>query len=231
MKKHNIHSTLFALPPNAENKGHIWTSTISFFVKNYSLKEIIAFFNFYKYEISYNSVNAFELNLSITKSLCKLPQNDRLMLINELMDKLTKDQKILPEELLSLDEIKHLDAEIVSVASHGFTHPSFEDETDLKFIEKELNQSKIFLEKEVNRKVIYFAFPFGKSNRLAIDQAKKYYKLCFTGMNRSVDLDKLKVDPEYIYNLHRYSVHHSSAEEVFFLINGFHARMLGLLNA
>lgn len=223
MKKHKVHSTLFALPPNTENMGRIWTSTVSFFVKHYSLEEIISFFNSHRCEIQYNEKSKFKLNLSITKRLCELPQNERLMLVDELRNKFKADEKILHEELLSMDELKNMDAELISVASHGLTHPCFKNENDLNLIEKELKESKIILEKELDRKVISFALPFGKNNILARKHAKKYYDMCFTGIGRPVDINKLKVDPEYAYDLYRYNIHHSSAEEVFFLINGFHA--------
>jgi peptidoglycan/xylan/chitin deacetylase (PgdA/CDA1 family) len=71
-----------------------------------------------------------------------------------------------------------------------------------------------------------FAFPFANYNQMSIDIARKIYKVAFTGINDFVSLEKLKKDSTYKYNLPRFNIHQDSAEEVFFVINGFHRRLL-----
>ena len=57
---------------------------------------------------------------------------------------------------------------------------------------------------------------------MSIDVAKQIYQMSFTDINDFVDLQKLQTEPAYKYNLPRFNIHHDSAEEVFFVINGFH---------
>ncbi len=226
LKKHSVPSTLFVLPYQITNKGHIWTSAIIFFVKHYSVNEIDDFFTKRDIKINFTDKNDyFKINLDITIHLCNLGQAQRMSAIYDLREKFVADKRIIENELLSFDELRLLGPELVSVASHSLTHPSFKKETDAVFIETELKDSKEIIEKETGQEVNAFAFPFANYSEVSLSFAKKLYKLCFTRINDFVDLKKLKKDKEYSYDLPRFNVHHYSAEEVFFLINGFHKKL------
>jgi peptidoglycan/xylan/chitin deacetylase (PgdA/CDA1 family) len=223
LKKHNIHSTLFVLPYSISNLGHIWTSTIIYLVKHYSFPEIRAFFGTQKQEIDYSaSFSDFQLNLAITKHLCDLRQVERQKIIEALRSKFKTDNKTIENELMSFEDLRKLDPQYTSIASHSLRHPSFQLETDEDFIEYEISQSKDIIEQELQVNVSSFAFPFSKFNELSLNMVKKYYSLCFTAINDFIDLKRLARDKEYIYELPRFNIHHDSAEEVFLLINGFH---------
>lgn len=226
LKKHKAHSTLFVLPNDITNRGHIWTSTIIFFVKHYSFTEIDEFFRQRTITIHYSDIfDGFKLNLDITAHLCEMQQTQRATLIKELQEKFVTDNRIVHTELLSFDELRKLDPAIVDVASHSLTHPSFRQELDEDFINYELKESKAIIEKELKNEVEAFAFPFAKYNGISYNIVKKVYRLCFTRINALVKLKRLKTDKEYIYDLPRFNIHHDSAEEVFFLINGFHKKL------
>ncbi len=226
LKNHSVPSTLFVLPYQITNKGHIWTSAIIFFVKHYSVNEIEEFFTKRRIKINFTDKNDyFKINLDITIHLCNLGQVQRMSAIYDLREKFVADKRIIENELLSFDELRLLGPELVSVASHSLTHPSFKKETDPVFIETELKDSKEIIEKETGQEVNAFAFPFANYSEASLSFAKKLYKLCFTRINDFVDLKKLKADKEYSYDLPRFNVHHYSAEEVFFLINGFHKKL------
>lgn len=225
LKKQGVHSTIFVLPYNLSNHGHIWTSTIIYFVKHYWFSDIRDFFLEHRQHIQYNDrFDDFTLNLTITKHLCRLRKTERQAIIDTLQLKFEQDNRIIEKELLSFDELRKLDPAFVDIASHSLTHPSFILETDEEFIEYETKESKHTIEKELGVSVSSFAFPFSKYNQLSLDIVKKYYRMCFTRINDLVDLKKLKQDKAYIYDLPRFNIHHNSAEEVFFLINGFHNR-------
>lgn len=226
MKKHDIHSTLFVLPYNITNHGHIWTSTIIYFVKHYSFQEIREFFAEWKQNIRYpDSPSEFRLNLAITKHLCELRQVQRQQIIDSLQSKFEKDNRIIENELLSFEDLRKLDTQYAGIASHSLTHPSFQLEEESDFIEYEIRESKNIIEKEITVKVSSFAFPFSRFNTLALSTVKKYYKMSFTRINDFVDLKRLKHDKDYAYELPRFNIHQDTAEEVFLLINGFHARI------
>lgn len=227
LKKHQTPSALFVLPYQITNKGHIWTSTIIFFVKHYSFTEIRDFFVERGADITYTDPkNDFKLNLDITIFLCRLTQVRRMKIINELQEKFVADNRVIEHELLSFDELRLLDRRYVTVASHSLTHPSFKSETDPVFLQTELQESKEIIERETGQNVEAFAFPFSNSNPDSIRLAKTLYKICFTDINQFVSLKKLQNEPDYKYDLPRFNVHHHTAEEVFFLINGFHQKLL-----
>ncbi|MCW3076762.1 MAG: hypothetical protein JWO32_1371 [Bacteroidetes bacterium] len=226
MKKHEVHSSLFVLPHDLSNMGHIWTSTIIFFVKHYSFKEINNFFLAQSIKIEmHENMSAFAVNMCITKYFCELTQVQRIPIIKELQDKFLKDNIVIENELLSFNELKTLDTNFVSVESHSLTHPSFKLESKEEFVEYELKHSKELIENELKTAVNCFAFPFSKWNNLSLSLVHKYYNICFTRINDMVDLKKLNNTKEYLYDLPRFNVHHDSREEVFFLINGFHSKI------
>lgn len=226
LKKHQVPSALFVLPYQIANKGHIWTSTIIFFVKHYSFPEIRQFFREHDADIPYtNSADDFQLNLDITVYLCNFNQERRMKMINALHEKFVSDNRIIENELLSFDELRLLDPRYVTIASHSLTHPSFKSETDPGFLQSELAESKHIIEQETRQHVEAFAFPFSNYNTASISVAKKLYRICFTGINEFVSLQKLESEPDYKYDMPRFNVHHHTAEEAFFLINGFHKKL------
>lgn len=226
LKKHHVHSTLFVLPNDITNQGHIWTSTIIFFVKHYAFNEIDEFFRQRKISIYYSDIfDGFKLNLDITAHLCEMQQIERAVLIKELQEKFVTDNRIVQNELLSFEELRKLGPMVVDIASHSLTHPSFRQELDENFINYELKESKAIIEKELKNEVKAFAFPFAKYNDISYNIVKQIYKICFTRINEPVKLKKLKTDKEYLYDLPRFNIHHDSAEEVFFLINGLHKKL------
>jgi peptidoglycan/xylan/chitin deacetylase (PgdA/CDA1 family) len=226
LKKHAVPSALFVLPSDLSNQGHIWTATINYFVRHYSYEEVKLFLDKHDCVLDIHPrMNKFALNLHITRYLCQFTQKERKVVLEDLQRKLEADSRILDKELLTMEELRKLDPAFVSIASHSLTHPSFKLETDKEFIEHELKESKNILETSLKVKVEAFAFPFAKFNSSSINEAKKHYRLCFTGINDFVYLDKLRKDEDSIYNLSRFNVHHDTAEEVFFLINGFHKKL------
>lgn len=226
LKKHNIPSSLFVLPYQIANMGHIWTSTITFFIKHYGFEEIESFFKPHRIPLNpKHKFNYFQLNLEITKRLCELVHAERMKIINELRAKFVIDNRIIENELLSFNELRTLDPKLTCIGSHSLTHPSFKIEADTSFIETELKESKEIIERELGREVSAFAFPFANYNETSLNKVKKLYKLCFTGLNDFIDVEKLKATPEGAHDLKRFNVHQDSAEEVYLLMNGFHKRL------
>lgn len=222
LKRHQIPSALFVLPYQISNKGHIWTSTISFFIKHYTFNEIEEFFKKHDLRIENHENDYFKLNLSISRQLCKMEHVSRMKIINDLRAKFSEDDRFIENELLTFQELKALNPKLTQIESHSFTHPSFKIETDEPYIIQELKESKEVIEKELGKEVIAFAFPFAEYNDLSLSKVKQLYKMCFTDINDFVYLDKIKKNPNELYNLSRFYVHQKSAEEVFMLINGFH---------
>ena len=165
LKKHNAPSTLFVLPYQISNLGHIWTSTIIFFVKHYSFEEIDGFFKTRNIRINFSDTKSFfRINLDATSHLCNLTHAERSIVINELRGKFVKDNRIIENELLSLDELRLFDTSITNIGSHSLTHTSFKIESNVAFIESEMMESKKIIEQETKQIVDTFTFPFANYN-------------------------------------------------------------------
>lgn len=78
---------------------------------------------------------------------------------------------------LTTDQIREMHAYGIEIASHTLTHadlPKLKDDE----LQKEIADSKIFLEKLINEEVLSFAYPFGKYNlrvRKAVEDAGYKY--------------------------------------------------------
>lgn len=195
------------------------------FFKHYTYNEIANFFLDIGILINNNRNDYFNLNLDISRKLCKIEHAQRMKIINELREKFKADSIIIKNELLIFDELKALDPKLTEVESHSLTHPNFKIETNKEYIEEEHRESKLLLKKELNKEIKAFAVPFAEFNDLSVSLVRKYYKLCFTSINGFVNLNELKSKPDPVFFLPRFYVHHHMAEEVFFLINGFHKKI------
>ena len=89
---------------------------------------------------------------------------------------------------MSLDELRNLEKEGFDVQSHTWSHLYFEKECEskpkadyLNLIRKELNKSRNWLEKKLNKKIEYLAYPYGYyDNDLERCAATAGYKLMLT---------------------------------------------------
>lgn len=225
LKKHNAYSSLFVIPSRITYLGRVWTSTIIYFVKHYTFEEVNDFMIQNGFRIKYvHGQNDFWLHQTICLYLCDVANSIRQKFMDNLNAKLQSDGKNIDRELLGFEELMKLDSKLVDVHSHSLSHPSFAKEFDRDFIETELRESKRLIEEKMKKEVFAFAYPFSKFTQLSQDIVKNYYKMCFTDTQRSLDLKKLKQNKELYYDIPRFNIYQKSAEEVFFLINGFHAK-------
>ena len=104
---------------------------------------------------------------------------DLLCFLKSQLEELGIDEYSLPKELqddfllgLSKYELYEMSRNsLVTIGSHSISHPLLSKCDDLK-IKNELNDSKIFLENLIKRKVKYFAYPYGDYNQ----EVMKYVK-------------------------------------------------------
>lgn len=97
------------------------------------------------------------------------------------------------EGYLSRDMLLKLAAEeLCTIGSHTLTHPL------LRFVEnsaKEIEESKIKLEKIINKAVEYFAYPYGSIYAVTkknLRIASETYKFSFSTLNSHFNLDDIK---------------------------------------
>ena len=82
------------------------------------------------------------------------------------------DDTLSNEAVMSVDQLKSLDANLVSIGSHGCTHSNLllldEDEA-----RREIFQSKLFLEELLKRRVNTLAFPYGAFDQKHVNLARQ----------------------------------------------------------
>ena len=85
-----------------------------------------------------------------------------------------------PEPVMSLEQIRELPPDLVTIGSHTLTHPFLPalSEQDSRF---EIAQSRAKIEQMLNSKVLLFSFPFGGFNeQLAVLCREAGYRHAFT---------------------------------------------------
>lgn len=96
-------------------------------------------------------------------------------------------------KLLTFSQIKQLQKTGVTIGCHSMTHANF-DQLTKKELAVEIIESKNLLEKKLNTKIKYFAYPKGIFNNLAIQMVKKAgYKAAFTVLPGNVNKDLLLI--------------------------------------
>ena len=83
------------------------------------------------------------------------------------------------------DTLRLLDKEgLVTIASHTLSHPADMAKLPIEEQERELNESKAILERELSHPVPYFAYPNGTGDAVTFDAAKRAgYTMAFTIVN------------------------------------------------
>ncbi|MBU0599831.1 polysaccharide deacetylase family protein, partial [bacterium] len=114
----------------------------------------------------------------------------------------------------SWEKIRVMEAsKIIDVQGHTETHHyislvrNFKTErrkSYLKRLERELLKSKKIMEKELNKKVKYLAYPYGKYDQTVIEKAKEYGYEALLTCHEGTNI--LKADP---FNLNRQEIHNN----------------------
>jgi len=108
-----------------------------------------------------------------------------------------------PEPVMSLEQIRDLPADLVTIGSHTLTHP-FLPSLSEQDSRSEITQSRAKIEQMLNSKVLLFSFPFGGFNEeLAVLCREAGYRHAFTTLPgfafESPDqfvVGRVRVDPD-----------------------------------
>jgi peptidoglycan/xylan/chitin deacetylase (PgdA/CDA1 family) len=84
------------------------------------------------------------------------------------------------EKTMTLDELKELPADLITIGSHTITHPALPSISELK-AKTELVDSRTKLEELLDRKIVLFSFPYGAFEEKMIGWCKEAgYERIFT---------------------------------------------------
>ncbi len=92
--------------------------------------------------------------------------------------------KIKIQKSMTWDQIRELNLNGYDIGCHGYTHKDIGKIGNDEEMQKEITYTKSIIENELNKKVKYFAFPYGKkaniSEEAVIEVIKSGYKACFS---------------------------------------------------
>jgi peptidoglycan/xylan/chitin deacetylase (PgdA/CDA1 family) len=150
LKKHNVPATLFVSPKIAVNQENFWFQEI----RNYNKKIMIDVIS-KELSIPLETINKLDFE-SILKCL-------PLDSIKKIITTYQKETNTQPKPCLNmnLEEILDVDKSgLVAIGAHTLNHPILKNESDENSY-KEITESIAELEKLLEHKVKYFAYPNG----------------------------------------------------------------------
>ena len=108
-----------------------------------------------------------------------------------------------PERVMSLEQVRALPQDLVTIGSHTSTHP-FLPALSEEDAELEIARSRAQIEAILSRKVLLFSFPFGGFNERLVDQCRKagYHRVFTTLPQLALEgssefiLGRVRVDPD-----------------------------------
>lgn len=84
------------------------------------------------------------------------------------------------ERVISLEQLRELPSELVTIGSHSLTHPKL-SELDLAEARREIRDSRTQLRNILGRDVLLFAFPYGAFNETLVEHCREAgYERVFT---------------------------------------------------
>lgn len=206
LKKYGAHATFFITAGCIDNEEMLWTQKI-FYILNLMKDKRINILN-QQFELDDNKSKIKVAN-KIISMLKEIDQHQKDKLIEDLTKKLNLNIDNWKTDLmLSWEEVGELERFGFSIGSHTLTHPNLPN-SDTKLAKFELRESKLLIERMLNRPIKLFSYPNGGAKNHFNEKIKKIVKECgFIGAVTSVDgvIDK-KVD---IYELSRKGVSHNT---------------------
>src|SRR5258708_28364377 len=82
-------------------------------------------------------------------------------------------------DLASWNELERLDPDVVTIGSHTMTHPILTSLT-AEETEAETRDSRMALERRLDRPISVFCYPSGDLNDVALASARRYYHSALT---------------------------------------------------
>jgi len=205
LKKYGAHATFFITSGCIDNKQILWTHKILYMLSTTNEKTV-KIMN-HQFNLG-NDESRIKLADKIISLLKEIPQHQRDKLIEEISKNLKIDKIDKMDIFLLWDDVRELDRFGFSIGSHTVTHPNLPN-SDTKLAEYEIRESKLLIERMINRTIKLFSYPNGGAkshfNEKIKSMVKKYG---FIAAVTSIDgvIDK-KAD---VYELRRKGVSYNT---------------------
>ena len=197
----DVHKTHLIL---GKVKSHEALEELEKYLKQKNIKNFFKSSDKSKFRSAYSGHNDLDKKIRFKKIINYYGNLElKHIILNHLLKKFEINMK--PKDYyLSKKEIRYLKSLGMIIGSHGESHTLL-SRLSYKKQFKELNSSKIFLEKIINKKVDIFCYPYGRkmsynSNTLKILKKLKF-KLAYSVEYRDISLKDIQKRP---YELPRY---------------------------
>lgn len=198
LKRYNLPATLFlAIDCVDTGKTKFEDKLTYFFLMNNISSIVVSSLNLKKTLKDNNERN--EMLKFICYSINKLDNRERENIINEIYNKYNIEKDNLYGIMLTWDDIKQMDRNLISFSSHSFSHVNL-TKLDNEKLTEEIHKSKSILDNRIGSSVRGFSFPFGEFDRNVIrelqDAGYRYAVTTVHGVNNNdIDLFQLKRIP------------------------------------
>lgn len=223
LEDYNIPYTVFIATENCLTTEPIWTSKLDWIVNNNDTAEIAQKLE-RTFQIVITSIsNKIKFAAELQNKLKMESNSERLTMVNFLVENFISDTPPWLK-IKSLEEIKNENLKHINIELHTHTHP-YLPSCSHEEITKEIKESLSIYSSYFNKKSRYLAYPMGGYNEEIIQLIKDDFKAAFAVENKCVDIDKLRRDIYYKYQIPRFNLSNQSAEELIFRIRGFHKKI------
>jgi peptidoglycan/xylan/chitin deacetylase (PgdA/CDA1 family) len=216
LQKHNVPTSLFLPVSDIEKNQSIWNNRLFEWVLGLEKRNHQVGFKKMIFEINPTSTEFYRQVMSLHKELCMHSIED----IHRFLEQNKNDYKLKEVNLCSWEMLEELHGYGVDIQCHTFHHLYLKGKS-IRFIEKELAESKKVLESKFLKKVDFVAYPVGAYDRYVIRTTKTLFKAGFSVDEQFVQLSQIGIE-DYNYTIPRFNVQDSTFEEMFFRCLGFH---------
>ena len=182
----------------------LWTDYVETVVRNQESGEFVFLYKGQEYTYTLDDRRSYEkAMLDIKGKLRSVSDRERQEHL-EQFGSLPVD--VLPKELRMVDweEVKGLKREVLEIGCHTKSHPNCVNLTTSEEFDRELQESKVEIERAVGYKVDHFCYPAGSYN----DEVIEYVKKC--GYQTAVDTEPGFFDRDSdVYRVKRFETNES----------------------
>jgi len=209
LKKYNMPATIFLITDYIGTNKVFWWDKVVFILKNSNLNELVAKLDWdlypfeivrqFNYLIQATEKRKDKLIEGIVENFQKFDEIKREEIIEDLINKSDISLALIQKsnQILSWEEINEMKDDLITFGSHTKSHPLLTQLEDNK-LKEEIYNPKLEIEKKINKKIFFFAYPFGKSNQTIKKMLKNAgYMAAFSTSNKrkedSFDLKRITV--------------------------------------
>ena len=162
LEKYEVPATLFVTTRFVDGEIWLWPDIVTYAVSRTPKTEIEVFDSESPFLL--RTPEEKELASTRIQNICKrLAEEDKAEFLMELSDRLGVQIPLYPPaefQPVSWKDLKHFDTRLVEVGSHTVTHPIL-SRVAAEHAQKEIEESKEYIENKLGREVLAFAYPNG----------------------------------------------------------------------